>query len=107
MDGAQVTADWGIVPPYLPWLTTKLKDVQQTLFSDQTWTDTLNEALGLMRTDYYRTPAYGLSGIAGGGPLYDKYFIPMMKGELAIADGVKQWGDDLRTENQKLLETLK
>lgn len=107
MEGAQVTADWGIVPPYLPWLTTKLKDVKQTLFSDQTWTDTLNEALTLMREDYYRTPAYGLSGIAGGGPLYDKYFIPMMKGELDIEAGVKQWADDLRTENKKLLESLK
>lgn len=107
MEGAQVTGDWGIVPPYLPWLTTKLKDVKQTLFSDQSWTDTLNEALGLMRTDYHRTPAYGLSGIAGGGPLYDKYFIAMMKGELDIAAGVKQWADDLRVENKKLLESLK
>lgn len=106
MEGAQVTGDWGIVPPYLPWLTTKLKDIKQTLFADQTWTDTLNEALGMMRTDFYRAPAYGLSGIAGG-PLFDKYFVPMMKGELDIRDGVKQWADDIRTENTKLLETLK
>jgi ABC-type glycerol-3-phosphate transport system substrate-binding protein len=106
MDGAQVTADWGIVPPYLPWLTTKLKDVNQTLFADQTWTDTLNEALGLMRTDFYRAPAYGVAGIAGG-PLYDKYFLPMMKGELDIKQGVKQWADDIRSENKKLLDSLK
>jgi ABC-type glycerol-3-phosphate transport system substrate-binding protein len=106
MEGAQVTGDWGIVPPYLPWLTTKLKDIQQTLFGDATWTDTLNEALGMMRTDFYRAPAYGISGIAGG-PLFDKYFVPMMKGELDIKQGVKQWADDIRTENAKLLETLK
>ncbi len=106
MEGSQVTADWGIIPPYLPWLTTKLKDTKQTLFSDQTWTDTLNEALGLMRTDYYRMPAYGVSNITGG-PLWDKHFMPMMKGEVDIQSGVKAWADDIRTENAKLMETLK
>ncbi len=106
MEGAQVTADWGIVPPYLPWLTTKLKDVKQTLFSDQTWTDTLNEALTLMRTDFYRMPAYGISSITGGA-LWDKHFMPMMKGEVDIKAGVKAWADDIRTENAKLMETLK
>lgn len=107
MEGAQVTADWGIVPPYLPWLSTKLKDVKQTLFTDATWADTLQEALGLMRTDFYRTPAYGVSAIAGG-PLWDKHFVPMMKGENTdIKAGVKAWADDIRTENAKLLESLK
>lgn len=106
MEGAQVTADWGIIPPYLPWLTTKLKDVDQTLFADATWADTLNEALTMMRSDFYRMPAYGLSGI-GGGPLWDKHFVPMMKGEVEIAAGVKAWAEDIRTENTKLMETLK
>ncbi len=105
-EGATVTGNWGIVPPYIPFLTSKLKDTKQTLFSDAGWTDTLNEALGMMRTDFYRAPAYGLSGIAGG-PLFDKYFVPMMKGELDIKTGVKQWADDLRSENKKLLDSLK
>jgi multiple sugar transport system substrate-binding protein len=106
MEGAQVTADWGIIPPYLPWLTTKLKDTNQTLFADATWTDTLNEALTMMRTDFYRMPAYGVAAIAGG-PLWDKHFMPMMKGEVDITAGVKAWADDIRTENAKLMETLK
>jgi ABC-type glycerol-3-phosphate transport system substrate-binding protein len=105
-EGATVTGDWGIVPPYLPWLTTKLKNAKQTLFSDATWADTVNEALSMMRADFYRAPAYGLSGIAGG-PLFEKYFVPMMKGELDIKTGIKQWADDLRSENKKLLDSLK
>ncbi len=103
MEGAQVTADWGIVPPYLPWLTTKLKDVKQTLFSDATWADTVNDALGMMRTDFYRNPGYG----PAVGPLMDKYFMPMIKGEMPIKDGVKKWSDELVTENKKILENLK
>jgi ABC-type glycerol-3-phosphate transport system substrate-binding protein len=106
MEGAQVTADWGIVPPYLPWLSTKLKDVKQTLFTDASWADTLNEALGMMRTDFYRAPAYGVAAITGG-PLWDKHFMPMMRGEVEIAAGVKAWADDIRTENTKLLDSLK
>ena len=105
-EGSTVTGNWGIVPPFIPFLKTKLKNTSQTLFSDAGWTDTLNEALGMMRTDFYRAPAYGLSGIAGG-PLFDKYFVPMMKGELGIAEGVKKWADDLRSENRKLLDSLK
>ena len=105
-EGATVTGNWGIVPPYLPWLSTKLKEAKQTLFSDATWADTVNEALGMMRGDFYRAPAYGVSGISGG-PLFDKYFVPMMKGELAIKDGIAKWTEDIRTENKKLLDSLK
>lgn len=102
-EGATVTGNWGIVPPYLPWLSTKLKDAKQTLFSDATWADTVNEALTMMRTDFYRAPAYG----PATGDLYNKHFVPMMKGEVSITDGVKAWADDLRTENKKLLDSLK
>ena len=104
MEGAQITGDWGIVPPYVPWLNTKLKDIKQTLFADATWADTLNASLAQLRTDFYRTPGYGLGS---GGAIWDKYFMPMMKGEMVIADGVKGWADDLRTENKKLLDSLK
>ena len=103
VEGATVTGNWGIVPPYLPWLRTKLKEAKQTLFSDATWADTVNEALTMMRIDFYRTPAYG----PATGALYDKHFMPMMKGEVPIADGVKKWADDLRSENKKLLDSLK
>jgi hypothetical protein len=33
--------------------------------------------------------------------------MPMMKGEVDIQSGVKAWADDIRTENAKLMETLK
>jgi hypothetical protein len=91
------------VPPYLPWLTTKLKDVKQTLFSDATWADTVTEALGMMRTDFYRNPGYG----PATGDLYNKYFMAMVKGEMPIKEGVKKWNDELVTENKKILENLK
>ena len=102
-EGATVTGNWGIVPPYLPWLSTKLKDAKQTLFSDATWADTVNQALTMMRTDFYRGPGYGIAG----GPLWDKYFVPMMKGDMNIKDTVKKFADEIRSENKKLLESLK
>jgi hypothetical protein len=33
--------------------------------------------------------------------------MPMMRGEVEIAAGVKAWADDIRTENTKLLDSLK
>ena len=103
MEGAQVTGDWGIIPPYLPWLKSEFKNTKQTLFeAGWDWTGEIVKALEQMRTDFYRMPGYG---IADGAMA--KFMPAILKGEKSVKDGMKEYGEYVRSENAKLLESLK
>jgi ABC-type glycerol-3-phosphate transport system substrate-binding protein len=104
MEGATVTGNWGIIPPYLPWLKSIFfKQTKASLFQKEwDWTGEVLKALDQMRTDYYRMPAYGIMMNS-----MSKFGVPMLKGEKPIADGMKEWGDYVREENKKTLESLK
>jgi ABC-type glycerol-3-phosphate transport system substrate-binding protein len=103
MEGAQATGDWGIIPPYVPWLKSEFKNAKQTLFeSGWDWTGEVLKAMDQMRTDFYRMPAYGIFDGATA-----KYMPAILKGEKSIKDGMKEIGDFVREENKKLLESLK
>lgn len=104
IEGATVTGNWGIIPPYLPWLKSNyFKLTKQTLFEKTwDWTGEILKALDAMRTDYYRMPAYGV--MMGN---MSKFVVPMLKGEKPIKDGMKEWGDETRTETKKLMDAIK
>ncbi|MCL4507460.1 MAG: extracellular solute-binding protein [Chloroflexi bacterium] len=103
IEGATVTGNWGIIPPYLPWLKGYFKLTKASLFEPTwDWTGQIVKALDQMRTDFYRLPAYGVMM----GSL-DKFGLPMLKGEKPIKDGMQEWGDYIRAENKKLLEAIK
>ncbi len=102
MEGSQVTGDWGIIPPYIPWLKSEFKNTKQTLFEPSwDWTGEVLKAMEQMRTDFYRMPAYGIADAAMA-----KFMPAILKGEKSVEDGMKELGDYVRTENKKLLESL-
>lgn len=103
MEGAQVTGDWGIIPPFIPWLKSDFKSAKQKLFeSGWDWTGEIVKSMEQMRTDFYRLPAYG---IADGS--IAKFLLPIFKGEKPIADGVKEWAAYVNSENKKQMEAIK
>ena len=103
MEGSTVTGNWGIVPPYIPYIKGEtFKMAKQSLF-DPTWdwTGQVAKAIDNLRGDFYRTVAYGIwdANIA-------KFALPIFKGEKSVKDGVKEFAEFVRTENQKQLEAI-
>ena len=99
-EGAQVTGDWGIVPPYIPWLKNEFKNTKQKLFEEGwDWTGEIVKSMEQMRIDFYRMPAYGIADASMA-----KYMLPIFKGEKSVEDGVKEWAEYVRTENKKQME---
>jgi ABC-type glycerol-3-phosphate transport system substrate-binding protein len=102
MEGSQVTGDWGIIPPYIPWLKSDFKNTKQTLFEpDWDWTGEVVKAMEQMRTDFYRMPAYGIADAN-----LAKFALPIFKGEKSVADGMKEFADFVREENKKQMEAI-
>lgn len=103
IEGATVTGNWGIIPPYLPWLKSNyFKLTKQSLFAkDWDWTGETLKALDQMRPDYYRNVAYGVMMASMG-----QFVLPILKGEKPITDGMKEWGDYIREENKKQIEAI-
>lgn len=102
IEGATVTGNWGIIPPYLPWLKSYFKLTKQTLFEGGwDWTGQIVKSLDQMRPDFYRLPAYGLwdANVA-------KFALPIFKGEKSVKDGVKEFADFVRGENKKLMDAI-
>jgi ABC-type glycerol-3-phosphate transport system substrate-binding protein len=103
MEGATVTGNWGIVPPYKPYLAGgTFKMAKQSLF-DPTWdwTGAITKAIDNLRPDFNRSVAYGI----WSGNLA-KFALPIFKGEKPIKDGVKEFSDFVRSENQKQLDAI-
>lgn len=102
IEGATVAGNWGIIPPYLPWLKSYFKLTKQTLFDKSwDWTGEVLKSMEQMRTDFYRMPAYGImdANLA-------KFALPIFKGEKSVQDGVKEFADFVREENKKQMEAI-
>lgn len=91
MEGATAAGDWGIIPPYSPYLEGPFQDLTTDLFGDQKtgpiWLD-MAENLSL---DFCRTAAYG----AATGEILDPAIDAMIKGEQDIEAGMQDVADDL------------
>ena len=101
-EGCTVTGNWGIIPPYLPWLKSYFKLTKQTLFeSGYDWTGQIVKSLEQMRPDFYRMPGYGIwdANVA-------KYALPIFKGEKSVKDGVKEFATFVSSENKKLMDAI-
>ena len=59
MEGSQAAADWGIIPPYLPFLEGPYQETRTRLFGDQNVAEVLVSLGNGMSTDFCRTSAFG------------------------------------------------
>jgi len=92
MEGATAAGNWGIIPPYIPYLEGPFQELTTALFGEQKigpiWLD-MAQNLSL---DYCRTAAYGA---ATGADVLESSIDAMIKGEVDIDSGMQDVADKL------------
>jgi lactose/L-arabinose transport system substrate-binding protein len=97
MEGATACGDWGILPPYLPYLQSEAwKGVRSEVFGDFAFNDVWTQAVDQYPGTWYKQPVFGEALIETGAAM-----IPMMNGDTSIADGMKALGDRIRELNAR------
>ncbi len=97
MEGAVACGQWGILPPYLPYLQSEeWNSVRSEAFGDfafnEIWTQAVDQYVGT----WYKQPVFGEAlGEIGAAML------PMMDGSVDIAEGMREVGDRIRTLNER------
>jgi hypothetical protein len=91
MEGATAAGDWGIIPPYIPYLEGPFQELTTDLFGEQkigpVW---LNMAQNLS-LDFCRTAAYG----AATGEILQPAIDAMVKGDTEVEAGMQEVADQL------------
>jgi len=100
MEGAGAMGDWGIVPPYLPYLESSAwSDVRSPAFGDFAVNALWTEAVNAMQPGWRRHAVYSEACAAIGAD-----FMPMVRGEVDPATGLKEIGDQVRELNARYFE---
>jgi hypothetical protein len=97
MEGAEACGDWGILPPFLPYLQSDhWKNFRSDAFGDfafnEVWTEAVNEYPGT----WYKQPVFTEAMNTVGAAM-----MPMMQGDTDIATGMKAVGDQVRELNKR------
>ncbi len=95
MEGAQAAADWGIIPPYIPFLEGPYQETKTKLFGDQ---NIANEILNLgnnMSTTFCRPAAFG--------PILNEFFTPRANEIIKDGADIKTVLDEIAQEFEPFL----
>jgi lactose/L-arabinose transport system substrate-binding protein len=97
LEGATACGDWGILPPFLPYLQSDAwKSVRSPAFGDFAFNDIWTEAVNQYPGTWYKQPVFGEALTEIGSAM-----MPMMNGDVAVADGMKAIGDRVRKLNER------
>lgn len=97
MDGATDVGGWGIIPSYLPYLSsTQFSSIKSTLFGDFPWTKTWATLAPQLSTTYARTAVF-----SDADGLITQDIMPMLDGKVAVEAGMKALGDKVRQANDR------
>ncbi|HQY31557.1 MAG TPA: extracellular solute-binding protein, partial [Thermomicrobiales bacterium] len=97
MDGAAACGDWGILPPYLPYLNSdEWKAVRSPVFGDFSFNDIWTQAVAEYPATWYKQPVFSeaLTTVGAG-------IIAMLSGSDDIAPALKAIGDQVRELNTR------
>lgn len=95
MPGAQAAADWGIIPPYLPFLEGPYQDSRTLLFGDQNVAEVFVSMGRSMSTDFCRPAAFG--------PILNEFLTPRMNDIMENDADVKTVLDEVAADFEPLL----
>jgi ABC-type glycerol-3-phosphate transport system substrate-binding protein len=95
MEGSQAAADWGIIPPYLPFLEGPYQESRTLLFGDQNVAEVLVNMGRGMSTDFCRPAAFG--------PILNEFLTPRMNEIIEGGADVKTVLDDVAAEFEPFL----
>lgn len=97
MEGAAACGDWGILPPYLPYLESEeWKGVRSEAFGDFAFNEVWTEAVNQYPATWYKQPVFAEALNEIGAAM-----LPMMNDEVEIEPGMKELGDRIRELNAR------
>lgn len=97
MEGAAAVGDWGILPPYLPYLDSpEWTGVRSPAFGDFAFNELWSEAVRQIPTTWRRHAVFSEASTAIGAAI-----VPMLEGSTAIPEGLKAVGDQVRQLNER------
>ena len=97
MEGAAAGGNWGIQPPYLPYLESdEWTSVQDEAFGEFSFNSVWTQAVAQYPATWYKQPVYleAMTTIGAG-------IVPMLDGSTDIPEGLKALGDQVRELNSR------
>jgi lactose/L-arabinose transport system substrate-binding protein len=97
LEGAELMATFGNIPPYLPYQKTEAwLNKRSPLFGDFAFTKVLAEAVQQYPTAWYKLPVWSEALTEAGAQLPR-----MLKGEVGIEEGIQALGQTVRRLNER------
>ncbi len=97
MEGAEACGQWGILPPFLPYLQSDAwNSVRSEAFGEFNFNEVWTKAVDQYPGTWYKQPVFGeaLTTIGAG-------IMPILEGEVDVAEGLKALGDQVRELNTR------
>ncbi len=97
MEGAEACGQWGILPPYLPYLQSdSWNSVRSDAFGEFNFNAVWTTAVDQYPGTWYKQPVFGeaLATIGAG-------IIPILSGDTDVTEGLKALGDQVRDLNSR------
>ncbi len=97
MEGAEACGQWGILPPYLPYLQSDAwNSVRSDAFGEFNFNAIWTQAVDQYPGTWYKQPVFGEAMTTIGAGI-----IPILSGDTDITEGLKALGDQVRDLNSR------
>lgn len=97
MEGAEACGDWGILPPYLPYLQSEAwTSVRSEAFGDFAFNDVWTLAVDQYPGTWYKQPVFAEAMTTIGAGI-----IPILEGQTGVEEGLVALGDQVRELNTR------
>jgi ABC-type glycerol-3-phosphate transport system substrate-binding protein len=97
MEGAEACGQWGILPPFLPYLQSEAwSSVRSPAFGDFAFNDIWTEAVNEYSGTWYKQPVFSEAMATVGANI-----LPILDGSTPPAEGLKAIGDQVRELNTR------
>lgn len=97
MEGAEACGQWGILPPYLPYLQSESwNGVRSEAFGEFNFNAVWTQAVEQYPATWYKQPVFGEAMTTIGAGI-----IPILAGDIDITEGLTALGDQVRELNSR------
>lgn len=97
MEGAEACGQWGILPPYLPYLQSEAwTSVRSPAFGEFNFNEVWTQAVDQYPGTWYKQPVFGEAMTTIGAGI-----IPILDGSTDITEGLTALGDQVRELNSR------
>ncbi len=97
MEGAEACGNWGILPPYLPYLQSDAwAAVRSEAFGDFAFNEVWTQAVGEYPSTWHKQAVFGEAMTTIGAGI-----LPILEGAVDVTAGLKELGDQVRDLNAR------